>query len=288
MGTSTNAWSWFRRSAVVATALAASVIVLAGSAGAGGRYTDKTGDNGAAPDLAGVDLTSDSTGQLVFRISVANFSGDVSLGLFVDADANVATGSVGARGADRAFIIDQASRTFDFATWNGFDWVDASSSTVGVSGGSAGITISVNRSELGNTSQLNFWAVTIAGDGAAGKVDLAPDAGLWNYDLAAAGPDIREVALKTVPSAGPRVGKQFSLTVTGIKLPQTNASEAILPESSTCTATLAGKKLAGIGTNGCTFRIPKKRSKGKTLLVTVTVVYQGATKFVQVPFRVKK
>jgi len=284
MGTGTK----FRRSAVIATVLAASVMVLAGAAGAGGRYTDKTGDNGAAPDLAGVDLTSDSTGQLVFRISVANFAGDVSLGLFIDADANVATGSVDARGADHAFIINQASRSFEFASWNGMDWVLASNLTVRVSGGSTGIMISVNRSEIGNTSQLNFWTVTIAGDGAAGKVDLAPDAGLWNYDVAAAGPDIREVVLQTVPSAGPRVGKRFSLTVTGIKLPQTDSVDAILPESSTCTATLAGKKLAGIGTNGCTFRIPKKKSKGKTLLVTVKVAYQGATKSVQVPFRVRK
>src|SRR5207247_2457117 len=122
--------------------------------------------------------------------------------------------------------------------------------------------------------QLNFWVLTIAGEGGPGNRDDAPDEGLWNYDLGAGGPDIREVIVQTTPATGPRVGKPFAVKVAGIKLPQTNGSDALQPESWKCTAKLAGRTLSGSGTGGCTFRIPKKKSKGKQLVVTVSVTYE--------------
>jgi hypothetical protein len=41
-----------------------------------------------------------------------------------------------------------------------------------------------------------------------------------------------------------------------------------------CTATLGGKHLAGTGTGGCTFHLPKT-AKGKTLLVKVRGSYHA-------------
>jgi mevalonate kinase len=61
----------------------------------------------------------------------------------------------------------------------------------------------------------------------------------------------------------------------------------ILPESYSCTATLGAKKLAGSGTGGCTLSVPKKKAKGKKLVVQLTVTYQGATKVVPLTFKVR-
>jgi hypothetical protein len=281
-----------RRSAprllVIALVAATAVLALAGSAGANGRYADKTGDSGSAPDISGAEVSADSAGQLTFHVSAANLAGDVGVGLFVDSDANPATGNAAGEGVDYFFIVLPSERVFDFGRWNGGDWdFSTPSSTVRVSSGSSGITVSVNRSELSNTSQVNFWAMTLVGDGGAGKMDVAPDDGLWNYDLAAGGPDIREIVVQTTPASGPRAGKKFAVAVTGLRLPQTDTSEAAQPESYSCTATLAGRKLAGTGTGGCTFAIPKKKTRGKMLTVNVAVAYQGVTKTQTLSFRVK-
>jgi hypothetical protein len=280
---------WLRRSAPIAAAVAIIMVVLAGSAGATGRYTDKTGDGGAALDIAGAEVSSDSAGLITFRIHIPNMTPTGLIGLFIDSDANSATGNVDGGGVEYSFVVDPAERAFDFARWNGSDWdFNTPSSTVRVSAASSGVLISVNRSELGNTNQLNFWVLTAVGDAAPGSRDDAPDEGLWNYDLTVGGPDIREVLVQTTPATGPRVGKPFAVKVAGIKLPQTNASDAVQPDSSKCTAKLAGRTLAGSGTGGCTFRIPRKKSKGKQLVVTVSVAYEGATKSIQLPFKVRK
>ena len=47
-----------------------------------------------------------------------------------------------------------------------------------------------------------------------------------------------------------------------------------------------GKRLAGSGIGGCTFRVPKKKTQGKKILVVMTVAYQGATKAFPLTFSV--
>jgi hypothetical protein len=275
---------------VIAATAALALLAFAGSAGANGRYADKTGDSGSAPDISGAEVSADSAGQLTFRVNAANVSGDVAVGLFVDSDANPSTGNAPIGGVDYFFIVIPSERVYDFGRWNGSDWnFDTPSSTVRVTAGSSGFAVSVNKSELSNTSQVNFVAMSLAGDGGDGKMDLAPDDGLWNYDLAAGGPDIRDIVVETSPASGPRVGKKFAVAVTGLRLPQTNTNDAAQPESYTCTATLAGRPLAGREPGGCTFAIPKKKAtRGKTLVVNVTVAYQGVTKIQTLSFRVKK
>ena len=273
---------------VIAVVAATAILTFAGSAGANGRYADKTGDSGSAQDIAGAEVSSDAAGQLTFRISIPNMRDEGALAVFIDSDANPATGNAPAGGVDYFFILVPAERSYDFAHWTGSDWnFDTPYSTVRVGHGSSGATISVNRSELSNTSQLNFWAMTLAGDGGSGNSDVAPDDGLWNYDLAAGGPDIREILIQTAPASGPKAGKKFGVTVTGVRLPQTAVNDPVQPESYSCTATLKGRTLVGSGTGGCTFAIPKKKTRGKTLTVNVSVVYQGVTKSQALSFRVK-
>jgi hypothetical protein len=275
------------RRLVAAATLIAALTVLAGSAGATGTYTDDTGDSGIAPDVTGATVSSTAGGQLLFHVGIVNLprSGDVQALLVIDSDANPDTGLVDAGGADYAFYVDQSDDTYSFGRWAGSSWDwDTPYATVRVNTASSGVTISVNRSELGNTSQFNFWTRTITAGGGDGQQDTAPDLGVWNYDLAAGGPDIQGVTVTTKPSFGPKAGKRFSIDVAGLRLPPSGEPVSVLPHPDTesCAATLGARRLAGAG---CSWKIPKN-ARGRTLVVKVTVTYEGAKKTIPFSFKV--
>src|SRR5207253_1591891 len=138
--------------------------------------------------------------------------------LGLDADMNSSTGPPHWDGTDYLFIVDQSDHSYGFEHWNGSDWEQASYATVGVRTTSTGITISVNRSELGNTSEFNFWVRTVNGDPSSDRSDEAPDLGVWNYALATNGPDILDVLVQPTPAL-PKAGKSFALAPAGLKLP---------------------------------------------------------------------
>jgi hypothetical protein len=195
------------------------------------------------------------------------------------------TGDLSDSGSDYTFFVDDS--TYGFVHWNGTDWVATSDLSVRVSGGASQILISVNKSDLGNTADFNFYASTF--NTVDKGSDDAPSDGLFNYSFEANGPQINSVDVKTLPAAGPKAGKKLVVTPTGLKLPpdgRSAAASAILPESYSCTAKLGAKKLAGSGTGGCSITIPKKNARGKTVTVLLTVIYQGATKTVPLKFKV--
>jgi len=276
-----------RKKLVLAGLVVTAGLVLAAPVGATGRYADATGDSGSAPDVSGVNVSSDkASGQVIFQIAGSNLSksDDYPTFLDIDSDANPLTGDVMDGGADYEFGVGGDS--YGFWHWTGSDWVNTSYSTVRIFGGSSQMTISVNKREIGNTNDINF-SVTSA-DWANKKFDAAPDDGMFNYSLDDGGPSILSATLATVPEAGPKAGKSFTVTPTGLTLPPSGgASSAAAPESYTCTATLGVKTLVGTGTGGCTFKIAKKKTKGKTLKVTVTVQYEGASKAFPYTFKVK-
>ena len=277
--------------------VALAVLCVAGiciaPASAAGRYADPAGDSGNAPDITGVNVSNDSAGQITFRIAGTNL-GEANgvTELDIDSDVNPNSGDMQSDGADYAFQVTPSKRLYGFWHWNGADWVDTPSNTVGVFGGSTSITISVNRSELGGTSEINFGASTFldSSDGLDSLVDFdtAPADGLWNYSLRAQGPDVLSVLLATKPSSGARAGKRFVVTPTGLKLPPNGSLLAgeQKPESYTCAATIKGRHVAGSGVGGCTLRIPKK-ARGKMLNVTITVTYEGTTKAFPYGFKVR-
>ena len=275
-----------RRGLVVAALAAAATLALAGGSSAMGRYTDPSGDGKDAADVTGVTLAGDrASGQLLFTINVASLPSDALVFLFLDTDANAATGLGTMAGADYVFVDDQTEHAYSFARWTGSDWDwNTPYSTVRVASSFRGVTISVNRSELGNAQELNFWVATAKAGGHIGDGDIAPDAGTWSYSLAADGPDIRSVLVQADPSFGPKAGKPFTVTPIGLRL---GAPTPVLPhpDSYSCTAKLGGRPLAGAGTGGCKWLVPKK-ARGKTLAVVVTVEYQGATKSVPFSYRV--
>jgi hypothetical protein len=273
----------------VALPLLAGVLVLAAGASAVGRYADPAGDSGTAPDLRGVTVTRDGTGQILFTIQVADLpaQGEHGIALFVDTDLNGATGAPGTEGADYAIGLDFSEQAWEFARWTGADWDwDTPWSTVRVSSTQQSAIFSVNRSELGNTGGLNFWVRSMRWDN--DDADEAPNEGLYNYSLQADGPDIRSVRVSTRPAVGPRAGQAFVLAAPAIQLPPAGPAPAVLARPATvrCTATLAGVRLAGRGAGGCTLAIPRT-ARGKQLAVVVTVTYQGATKSFRFAYRVR-
>jgi hypothetical protein len=275
-----------KRAGPLAAALVAALLLV--PTASSGTYSDPAGDSGAAGDVTGVTVMGDKNGgQVVFRIAGTNLASAETnvLLLQIDSDANPLTGNLTADGTDYWFIIDKEHYWFE--RWDGAHWVSASDSTVQVNGNTSQLTISINRSELGNSAAFNFVAATLA-FGSTSGYDAAPNDGLFNYSYEYNGPNIVSVDVKTTPSAGPKAGKKFVVTPTGLKLPPSGATSttALLPESYTCTAKLGARTLVGKATGGCTFSIPKKKARGKRLTVVLTVSYQGATKSFPLTFKV--
>jgi hypothetical protein len=272
----------------LALPFALAVLTLASGASAVGRYTDARGDSGTAPDLTGVTVASDPNGQILFTIQLADLPSPAPVGtlLFLDTDQNGATGSQPTGGADYVFAVDEEDNMYWFDRWSGAEWVDTPYSTVRVNTTRNSVLISVNRSELGNTSGFNFWVRTVRWDN--DDRDSAPEDGLFNYSLRADGPDIRGVRVATTPAAGPTAGRPFVVTARGLELPPAGSAPLLMPrpETTRCAATLAGKRLAGRGAGGCTLAIPRT-ARGKQLAVVLTVTYQGATKSFRFAYRVR-
>ena len=267
-----------------------SVVALtgAGSAGAVGKYPDAAGDGKGSPDLTGVSVASDAFGQILFTISTAAdpLAGEGWTVLVMDTDADPTTGALDFGGAE--YLIALAEGGYDFGRWTGSDW-DWSTpyTTVRVRASANSVMFSLNRSELGGTTSINFYARSGRGDAALGQMDDAPDDGSFNYTLAAGGPDIREVGVKTTPDSGPRAGRPFVVQVTSLALPVVPGSGlAPQPDSYACTAKLGARTLRGTGIGKCTFAIPKQ-AKGKKLSVSLTASYQGASKTVPFVYKVR-
>jgi hypothetical protein len=274
-----------KRMGLIVAALAAALILV--PTAASGEYTDPSGDGGTAGDIVSVTVAADkASGQLLFRITGTNIASSETTPLFldIDSDANPLTGDITFNGMDYEFGIDNSS--YGFSHWDGSNWVATPDLSVQVSGNTSQILISVNRSELGNTSMFNFFAFAF---NATDRVfDLAPDKGAFNYSFDANGPQIISVDVKKTPAAGPKAGKRFVIVPTGLKLPPDGqpTPPAILPQSYSCTAKLGAKKLA-TGRGVCSIAIPKKNAKGKRLAVVLTVNYEGSTKVTPLTFKVK-
>jgi len=164
---------------------------------AGAHYTDAGGDAGTAPDIRAIDVTSRPNGQITVRVSLGQLSGSSEQGvdLWLDTDADPETGNTtfeDAGGAEyllRSFEptcgpIPPKNGCLSLYTEGG--WSDAAAPTARVSRTGSGVTISINRSDLGNTNELNLYAVgwTEGTD----FPDRAPGTGTFNYSLVLGGP----------------------------------------------------------------------------------------------------
>ncbi len=251
------------------------------------EFTDATGDSGTAADITTVDVTNDDLGQYLVDVTVATpYGGADGMSLFLDTDMNAATGDPQFLGSEYQIIDDNTANAFYFLMWNGTSWVDSpTSSTVkdSVSTDGKDVLLSVNKSEIGNSTGFNFFVVSLEGDGTDGHWDAAPEGtASWPYKLQ----NPLKLALVAVHAFAAKAGGtwEVAMVVGRSDTGGTVGSEGTL----VCTATSGSTKLklnthafisggSGKPTSAlCSFKVPKSL-KHKVLHATVTVSYQGQT-----------
>jgi hypothetical protein len=151
-------------------------------------FRDTEGDQGAAPDITGLEVCSDNTGLVTFHLEVTLTDKAGVYDVFVDSDDNVTTGENRVNGADYLFETDQATNGSWFMRWNSGSkhWEDAPATTLQVEYADDGLVIRVNRSELGNATKIRVGAQSMGARDANGygDGDLAPNkTPLFKYDL---------------------------------------------------------------------------------------------------------
>ena len=274
-------------------ALAAVPAAVAGSARTDGNsqtFLDSTGENASAPDITSIVVSNDDSGLITFKLNIANrpaLTGDMEIDLFLDTDANPATGDPQSDGADYAIVLVQGS--VGLFRWNGTNYADASSqASLVYAYDASGATIKVKASDLGGTKKLNFSAVAASGvtvdasgnpNYANAVTDFAPDIGHGTYAYQVLTTLKLSVStFQTVPAA-PKAGGTLAASLAA-KENDTGgpvASRAAVA----CRATVGGAQVAvkshaianGVAT--CVWKLPAS-AKGKKLSGTVTVSLRGA------------
>jgi hypothetical protein len=232
-------------------------------------------------------VTNDDTGQYLFDVGLAApYSGSVGMSLYLDTDLNPATGDPQSLGAEYLIIDDNAAQSFYFLMWDGTAWVDSpTNATVKdlLSTDNKHVLLSVNKSEIGNSTGFNFFLVSIEGDASDGHWDAAPSGtGSWQYKFQTP----LKLALVAAKSFAVKAGGTWDLAVV---VGRADTGGTVGPEGTlVCSATSGSTKLklAGhsfiSGGSGkptaavCSFKVPKSL-KHKVLHATVTVSYQGQT-----------
>jgi hypothetical protein len=297
-------FSSFRRTALLALVGGiCAFVAFAAPAGASGpslTFTDPTGDAGTAADITTVSVSNDANGQITFQINIANqFAKTNTVDLLIDADRNASTGDQQSAGAEYDVFADFGQNSWSLGTWNGSSWVDEpSSSTVSVGHSTNVLTISINRSDLGNTSGFNFWIDSCDADCSAGHEDQAPSTGTWSYQLdtgatsnGGGGGSGTAVHLSVFYLLAPKTVKAGHDYSVGMVVNRSDTSGFLGSEgTSQCKATLGGKPIALVGgqiltmtVHGakvsaavCDWHLPKS-AQGKTIKGTITASYQGAS-----------
>ena len=267
--------------------------------GASSTYTDASGDNtNDGPDVTTVTVSDDASGTISFAATIGNRSAltDVdAVQAYFDTDKNGATGS-GGYDYEVAWIQGQQL----FMHWDGSQFSTQQSSTFTSAYKDGKATFSVDKADLGGSTEFNF-IITTTGDTGDSMSDRAPDgSAVWTYPTGSGSgtpppppspgsppppgspqpPPSPTGTLKatkfTVGAA--HAGKRFtvsmnvSVTSTGIGVKTKVA----------CSAKIAGRavpvKAKGSVQSGhasCVWTLPKN-TKGKQLKGSITATYQGA------------
>ena len=224
----------------LAVALAAALGALfaltpsGGASSAANRVTfeDSTGEDPQGPDITSVTLSNDDRGILTWVINVPNrptLTGDMVFLIFINSDANGATGDPQLFGSDYIIELDgpiSGPAQIGLFRWDGTDFtitgVPQTSLIFGYANGA--LTIRLNASELGNARRLQFLALALTGlvlgpdgqlDDTNARFDVAPDPGrgMYSFDVRITPPRLVVRSFGLRPST-PRAGRPFSAFVT--------------------------------------------------------------------------
>ncbi|HEY5100599.1 MAG TPA: hypothetical protein VII54_11140, partial [Gaiellaceae bacterium] len=239
-----------------------------------------------APDITNIAVTNDDHGLYSFTIDFATpYVNSDNLTIAIDSDNNVNTGDPQALGVDYIFDDDYASHSFQVGVWQSNDFAVAADSTAGVvvANDNKSVTMTINKSDLGNSTGFDFFVV--ASDGSAstdtGHTDFAPSGfGSFSYSSQT----VFTLAPGSSHDGAAKAGGTWTVSMSAVRsdTKATVGSEGTLA----CKATEGPKKLAvvshsfvssggGGGSSAvCTFRVPKK-PRGAAVHATVTVSDAG-------------
>jgi hypothetical protein len=275
-------------------ALTACALTTAGCGGSGAKppvalhrgqlVEDAAGDAPASADITSVAVSDRSGGALSFQVGLARQPGaDLNLIVFLDTDKNKATGG-GDIGADYALAASGLDNGSDpdisLLQWDGKTFTESDllySTESSVDGGV--LTVDLGRVE----SLAPGFDLAVATGDEDGKLDQAPDSGLWSYRmLRQVKPTVSVVGrVKTTPRM-PRAGHRFAASIrlrgsTGVDVSKDT-------EDFTCPSTV------GEGVNemsvdpdapstapaSCTWRIPPGTS-GRMFRGSLNIGFRGKT-----------
>jgi hypothetical protein len=143
-------------------------------------FTDATGDSGNAPDVTNVTVSNDDNGQITFAITLANRT---ALG---SQDVGIVLLDTNADGAPE-FVFGFTSDGSTMFSVSGSTLTPIAPASFSGSFANGVQTLSVNKADIGNATQINL-AIGTSGDGGTTVGDNAPDSGAWSYQVVIAPP----------------------------------------------------------------------------------------------------
>ncbi len=258
-------------------------------AGAGSQtYSDRVGDavNGA-PDVSTIAVANDDQGNITVTVTLANHSSDFqpNEGVLVvmDTDGNGATGNGGFD-----YVYAGVKDHTGLFVWNGSAFALASAPSLQSSTAPGQIAFRVNRSDLGNTTGLNFYVETTRDNGESIGDDAPDGNGVFTYRLVlpTAPPPPPPTTTTPPPPPAPRfvvspvglphAGKRFVVRARVLL-----GAQSVSPSALGCAANVGRSRVRTTAVNGpapyrsCVVRIPT-RSKGKSVTMTLLVQYKSS------------
>jgi hypothetical protein len=268
-------------------ALAAGALIVsapAAFADAPVSLADPLGDAvGSAPDITTTVVSNDDAGNIRFRINIANqihLARDNRVYLYVDADRDPTTGSTAAQGAEYMLAVDGSVGQYSLSRWSEPLWQPLIPAPGSVDEWS-GLTITLNKLDLGGTTAFNFFVRTESGS--PNRADVAPSTGTWTYALGAGGaltPGVRSLSAYA-SSLAPRAGDRFKVSRVALTL---DDGSTVAPERASCSAKIGSATLRPRAT--CLFVLPRN-ARRKTMNVTVSAVYRGSIVRITQPVRIR-
>ena len=250
-------------------------------------YNDSVGEDPAAPDITTIVASNDDAATITFKINIPNrptYAADIAVVMFLDSDANQATGDPESLGAD--YIIQLIQGEILLFKWDGSDFTIAATQSSLSYAWASGPTIRINAADLSNTRKLLFDVTAVSGlvfDPQTGAIDctnckrdFAPVIGFYQYNVVVQKPTLVVRSLKPTP-AKPAAGRPFTLKLVAAR---SDTGAVVQNGRVTCVGRVGSARLKASvqrvqgGAATCTWTIPAT-AKGKTFRGSVTVSFEG-------------
>jgi hypothetical protein len=247
-------------------------------------FQDSTAERPDSPDITTVVVANTNAGAITFRVNgPTRLTDDMLVDIVVDSDNTATTGDPDTGGE---YAIELFGGEANLFKWDGTNFSrrtnDPPQSTLTFSQ----LAISINASELGNTTRFNFAITVITGvtvvngdlDFSSARADFAPDLGhgLWNYKVNTAPLKLVAKGFKLTPSR-PVAGRTFTAALTVAR----NDTGAVLKGGTVvCTATVGGARITArvrkfVGTQArCAWSVPGS-ARGRPFRGSIAVVFEG-------------